>query len=411
MGRSAWRTAADVALAAAAVAVAVGARYLAAHELGPLADPRGTADGEARCVCGLDPPLRTGDVLLFSSERLLTRYYLGSAWNHVGIALVAPADDAALGLRAGEPMVCEANLLLDRNQRQALPDRITGERREGAQVVDLRRKVDGYRGRAYVRRLLAPPGAAGAVHARVADGALRLARCGFECSKPYWAWTALHGLRVVPVPPPADLTRPAGDAEPGRAVFCSELAALLLRGAGALRDDVDPGRVLPPHFGSAADPHLLRDGWSLGPEEPLCPCRLRHGFLTSPPPHPAPASTPPPRAIPPRAHAPAAHADAATTMPRPSPNVHNRAPDARPGDAHTAAGTVARRRSAPPTRIAASNNHNHNAARRTATAVSPRDVHPRAGNETTDMRCGSAACARTRHDTAATTDGRARSGR
>lgn len=266
--RSRLVLAGDAALALTIAILAMGVRLAAS------ADRRLRCAPPARCVCGLHPPLCTGDVLLFSSDRPAIRYSLQCMWNHVGVAVVSPADGATLGTHAGETLLWESNVAwggLTRRDGDAPVDRLTGEVRDGTQLIDLRAKVGRYPGRVCVRRLRAPTVAAEAArHPRVAAGVCREAGRPFEDRSAFLAWIGLHAWRLVPVPPPAALRSRRG-------VFCSELAAIALRDAGALRDDVDPARVLPRHLadGRAAS-HLLCDGWTLGDMEPLVPCAALH---------------------------------------------------------------------------------------------------------------------------------------
>ncbi|CAH6421263.1 Hypothetical protein UVM_LOCUS429 [uncultured virus] len=290
----------DVTLAVAIFALALYLRWLAFRRR-----PPSPQDVAARCCCGRtarpeEPALRwrSGDVVLFSSDDLSNRMALRSPWNHSATLIVNP--------HTREQYVWESNIANDKNQAHGSVDVLSGKPRDGPQLLLLGDKLARYRGRVWVRRLCGPYDGNDYEDAEARREGKREdkrryetlmalvrseAKRGFEKNCAYWMLSGMHMQHLLPTPPPLSMrrraARPAWDDEElaqnagkplGR--FCSELNALALRALGALRADVEPGRVLPPDLAQSPTSEgrepLLAKGWRLSPPIPLHTCDLVH---------------------------------------------------------------------------------------------------------------------------------------
>ena len=190
------------------------------------------------------PRIRSFDILLFQGRGLISRAIqavTGSPWSHVALALRLADQDWVL--------CYESTTLSD------IPDLVTGSRVKGVQAVPLSQRLAAYGGSVAWRPVEGrryPDDETQAV-----DFLRRYRGVPYERNQVELLCSALDAT---------ELGRNQPDAS---SVFCSELAALLLREVGVLGGEAPANEFTPADFSRTALP--FSEGYSAGEIIPLVP--------------------------------------------------------------------------------------------------------------------------------------------
>lgn len=183
--------------------------------------------------------MRTGDILLFSGNGLISRgiqAITGSPWSHVAVVLEVPLYD----------FIC----CFESTTLSNIPDLTTGAPVKGMQLVPLSQRLETYDGNAIAwrqvdgRRTPAMVAAALAVRRKFAG-------CPYEANQLELLRSALDTLTLKQNQPDAS------------SVFCSELAAILWQRMGWMDAQCTPNEFTPADFAGDSLPHT--DTVTLGP--------------------------------------------------------------------------------------------------------------------------------------------------
>ena len=173
--------------------------------------------------------VNTGDIILFSGKGGISagiKWFTGSKWSHVGMALKLPGWDVIL--------IWESTTL------SKLKDMESGEERQGVQLVPLSERLEKYDGDACIRFL--DKKITKKMHKKLADLRQELKNRPYEENKIELIKSAYDGF--------------LGDNEEDlSSLFCSELVAEAYQRIGLLPEDIPSNEYTPKDF-SAKDEKL-----------------------------------------------------------------------------------------------------------------------------------------------------------
>tara|TARA_R100000808_G_scaffold12312_1_gene30754 strand:- start:1174 stop:1767 length:594 start_codon:yes stop_codon:yes gene_type:complete len=186
--------------------------------------------------------IRTGDILLFSGKGPLSagiRRFTQSKWSHVGLAICIPEIDAVL--------LWESTTMSD------VPGVLTGEARQGVQLVALSERIRRYSGEISVRNLT--PALDPAQIRTLFAFRKEMRGRPYEQSKIELIKSAYDGWG-------------GQNEEDLSSLFCSELIAEAYQRVGVLTEDVPSNEYTPADFSGKRLIELVHP-YRLGPEKPL----------------------------------------------------------------------------------------------------------------------------------------------
>lgn len=200
----------------------------------------------------------TGDLAFFGDFKPQLRMALNAHWNHVGM-IVVPPDRS-------EVYLWESNVLEESDRNMDLTDQVTGEKKNGPQLVRLSEKLAGYMGRWMMQSLVRENQETSLED----ENALRYNKLyplvtkysgyDFDWRATLHAWNTLYHRELVPFGPLRFLYRESTDRN---TMFCSELVAEGLKKFGALHERAVPLRVYPNDFLMRRGCRVLAPGWYL----------------------------------------------------------------------------------------------------------------------------------------------------
>lgn len=217
----------------------------------------------------------TGDLIFFASWSNVLKLTLNTKWNHVGVVIVDPHDNNNL-------YIWESNVIEDHELQVAgdfyPKDLFTNGFKSGTQFVNLKEKLQVYRGQYMIRSILYNNQSLYFEKNRFDENNYRLKQIfdtildakdwNFYDNKLYWFWMIAYEKTGIPVPPPESIFKKPQDT---KTIFCSELVALFFQKLNIMKQHVYVRNVLPGHFNPRYAPfigdknshNLFEKGWTL----------------------------------------------------------------------------------------------------------------------------------------------------